>query len=256
MTEAGERTRSDLAALFAGPLAHRGLHRPPEVPENSLGAVAAAIEAGFGIEFDVRSLADGTVVVFHDDGLLRMTGQAGALPAARWDQIAPLRLLGSNWGIPRFAELLELVAGRIPLYVEVKNDGAAGALEEGVATLLDPYRGPFAVASFNPSSLAWFVANRPGFTRGQIAGKARGPAELAAMAAVSHPHFLAYELAGYGPELRRFVAERLGLPVMLWTARSEADIRFCHGMGANPVFERVAPPRHISFTVGANAPMK
>ena len=47
-------------------LAHRGLHENPSLPENSLGAFKAAVDAGFGIELDVQLSKDGVPVVFHD----------------------------------------------------------------------------------------------------------------------------------------------------------------------------------------------
>ena len=40
------------------PIAHRGLHGPG-VPENSLAAAKAAIEAGYAIEADIQPAADG-----------------------------------------------------------------------------------------------------------------------------------------------------------------------------------------------------
>ena len=62
--------------LLARPIAHRGLHND-EIPENSLTAFDRAIEAGYPIETDVRIIDDGSVIVFHDDKLARMTGRDG-----------------------------------------------------------------------------------------------------------------------------------------------------------------------------------
>ena len=56
-------------------VAHRGLHAAGKgVPENSLPAFRAAAEAGYAIERGVHRAADGTLVVFHDHDLRRMTG--------------------------------------------------------------------------------------------------------------------------------------------------------------------------------------
>ena len=62
--------------LFTTPIAHRGLHSE-EVPENSLLSYEKAIEKNFPIEIDVRIIDDGTVIVFHDDTLGRMTDKDG-----------------------------------------------------------------------------------------------------------------------------------------------------------------------------------
>ena len=49
--------------------AHRGLHGEGRA-ENSLSGFRAAVDAGYGIELDVRLSSDGELVVFHDDILL------------------------------------------------------------------------------------------------------------------------------------------------------------------------------------------
>ena len=75
--------------LFDRPLAHRGLHDGAEKggqPENSLAAFQAAVAAGYGIELDVQTSADGRAMVFHDPQLDRMTGRAGLL--AGWEAAA------------------------------------------------------------------------------------------------------------------------------------------------------------------------
>ncbi len=56
------------AAFLAAPLAHRGLHdRTAGRIENSLTAIRAARDAGYGIEIDLQLSADGVAMVFHDD---------------------------------------------------------------------------------------------------------------------------------------------------------------------------------------------
>lgn len=46
-------------AFLTTPVAHRGLHGPG-IPENSLAAAQAAIDAGYGIELDIQPARDGT----------------------------------------------------------------------------------------------------------------------------------------------------------------------------------------------------
>ena len=55
-------------------IAHRGLHDEAN-PENSLGAFQNAINNDHPIELDVHLISDGTVVVFHDSTLSRLTGK-------------------------------------------------------------------------------------------------------------------------------------------------------------------------------------
>ena len=100
------------------PLAHRGLHGPG-VPENSMAAFRAAIARGYGIECDIQRALDDTPMVFHDNDLARLTGEArGTVAASTPAQLARLRLMGSGEGIPTLADMLAEVAGGVPLLIE------------------------------------------------------------------------------------------------------------------------------------------
>lgn len=147
------------------PIAHRGFHAPG-VPENSLAAARAAIEAGYGIECDIQPAADGTPMVFHDYDMARLTGQAGFIARTSPADLAALRLTGSDEKIPTLAEFLDLVAGRVPLLIEIKDqDGRLGPdvgdLPARVAQALEGYDGPVALMSFSPDTVAAFHAAAP-----------------------------------------------------------------------------------------------
>ena len=106
-----------LEALKGWSYAHRGLHGEG-VPENSMAAFKAALDGGFGIEFDVHLLADGNLAVIHDSLLNRTTGQAGRIEDLTTEQLKDYRLEGTEETIPTFAQLLELYDGKAPLIVE------------------------------------------------------------------------------------------------------------------------------------------
>ena len=154
------------------PLAHRALHDLAEGrPENSREAVQAAVSAGYGIEIDIQPSADGVPMVFHDYDLRRLTGVGGRVRALTAGKLGALRLLGGPSGIPTLTDVLRIVAGRVPLLIEIKDqDGALGPdvgdLEEAVAQVLASYDGPVAVMSFNPHSIAAFHKVAPGITVG------------------------------------------------------------------------------------------
>ncbi len=159
-------------AFLARPLAHRGLHGPG-VPENSLAAARAAIAAGYGIELDLQPSADGVAMVFHDATLERMTAREGRVDSLTAAELGALRLAGTDETIPTFREFLGEVAGRVPVLVEIKSQDAytgehTGPLEEAAARDLAGYRGPVAVASFNPLSVAAMAQFAPDIPRGHI----------------------------------------------------------------------------------------
>ena len=110
------------------PLAHRALHDVAQGrPENSRAAIRAAIEAGYGIEIDVQLSADGAAMVFHDYALDRLTHDSGAVRLRSAADLKAVPLKGGDEGIPDLPEVLQLVAGQVPLLIELKDqDGAMG----------------------------------------------------------------------------------------------------------------------------------
>ncbi len=160
------------AEFLTTPLAHRALHDVARGrPENSLAAIRAAIEAGYGIEIDLQPSRDGVAMVFHDYDLRRLTGRSGPIRALDAADLAALPLQGGDAGVPTLTEVLGLVAGRVPLLIEIKDqDGAmgpdVGPLEAACAQALDGYAGPVAVMSFNPHSVAAMQRLAPQVPRG------------------------------------------------------------------------------------------
>lgn len=158
--------------FLGAPVAHRALHDSTAGrPENSPAAFRAAIAAGYGIECDIQPSADGVPMVFHDYDMKRLTGVPGRIRGRSAADLSAIRLLHGEDGIPTLAAMLALVAGRVPLLIEIKDqDGAmgpaVGPLEIAVAEALRGYAGPVAVMSFNPHSVAAFARAAPGVPRG------------------------------------------------------------------------------------------
>lgn len=109
-------------------VAHRG--EWAEMPENSLAAFEAARTAGAHIaEIDAQATSDGTLVVFHDTDLHRMTGVSGAVGEQTIETIRRLRLKAGRGGetaratehcIPTLEEALEATRGRIFVNIDTK----------------------------------------------------------------------------------------------------------------------------------------
>ncbi|HZD24631.1 MAG TPA: glycerophosphodiester phosphodiesterase family protein [Alphaproteobacteria bacterium] len=242
--------------LLAPPVAHRGLHDAGKgIPENSLAAFAAAVAAGYGIELDVRPAADGTVMVFHDATLARLTGAEGRVDALDAAALGRLRLAGTDEAIPRFAEVLDLIAGRVPLLVELKTFESTriGPLEQATLALLKGYVGPFAVQSFSPLTLRWFREAAPEVVRGQLSGNFERYADAGGMPRGrramlrrlmfnyhSRPHYISYDV-GDLPYAPVAAERRAGRPVVGFTVRSEAEARRLAPYMDNMIFEGFRP---------------
>ena len=225
-------------ALWEVSYAHRGLHQKDKtVPENSLTAFAQAAEAGYGIELDINLTADGKVVVFHDDSLLRVCGVDKLISQCLATELADFRLENTEQTIPLLADVLKLVDGQVPLIVELKNTKAWPQLCVKAAELLADYGGPYCIESFHPGIVSWFYKNKPGVVRGQLSaghqsfeGTPRWQSVLIASMmtnVISRPHFIAYKHQDAHHRLRLQLFRQLGGKLVGWTVRDTDDIVGC-----------------------------
>lgn len=196
--------------------------------ENSPAAFAAAIEAGLGIECDVRKSRDGRAIVFHDEQLDRMTEREGRLADLSVAEIAAIPLRGSTDCIPTMRDLLAQVAGRVPLLIEVKTDPArsVAALCLAVRRELEGYQGRIAVMSFDPRVGEWFRRLAPEVLRGLVITEANartmiGRTDRHRALWQARPHFLAYDVRDL-PSSFAAAQRARGVPVLAWTVNSAA----------------------------------
>jgi glycerophosphoryl diester phosphodiesterase len=118
-------------------LGHRGAVHPA-APENTLASVERALRQGAdGVEVDVRVTADGVPVCHHDASFERLAGDRRLLALTPY---AELPWIGSH-RVPRLSEVVDLVAGRGRLVVELKSPSWP-ALEapESVSAVVDVLR--------------------------------------------------------------------------------------------------------------------
>ncbi|MGI9368207.1 MAG: glycerophosphodiester phosphodiesterase family protein [Ruegeria sp.] len=235
------------------PIAHRALHDISDGrPENSRAAIRAAIDAGYGIEIDLQLTADNHAMVFHDYDLGRLTGATGPIQQITAEHAGAIALKHGTEGIPSFSEILELVAGRVPLLVEFKDqDGAMGTdvgpLEQDAVRALRGYDGPVALMSFNPNSVAALARLAPNLPRGLVTCSYRPEEELLPQATCDRlrdipdfdrvgASFISHEVADLN---RPRVAElkTRGVPILCWTVRSAAQETEARKIADNVTFE-------------------
>jgi len=97
-------------------------------PENTLRAFAVGIEHGLDFaELDVHLDRDGQLVVIHDADLSRVAGRPPRVGDLTADELARIDV-GDGEGVPRLADVFDLVRGRLGIYVELKGAGTGAAL--------------------------------------------------------------------------------------------------------------------------------
>ena len=217
-------------------IAHRGLFdNATDHPENTLPAFDRAVRAGYGIELDVHLTRDGQVVVTHDDDLRRICGEDVTVAGSTYEELRRHRVLASDQPMPLFTEVLDVIGGRVPLIVEIKDDGDVVATCRAADAILRDYDGVYCVESFDPRAVLWYRRNRPDVIRGQLSADFTRTPFTRSRAAnwlltsmvfnpLTCPDFLAYNhehSASYPLWLWRAL---LGAVPVAWTLKSQADL--------------------------------
>lgn len=231
-----------VAFLYEQPFAHRGLHGLGLV-ENSRAAFDAALAAGHGIECDVQASADGVPFVIHDAELDRLTGERGEVGAQVAAVLDSVLLKGTDEHLPRLAEILGRVGGRLPLLIEIKAPGRdITRLCHGVRRALEGYRGKVAIMSFNPLVPAWFAAHAPHIVRGLVVTEEdnrglKGRIERTLSLWRSRAEFLAYDIRDL-PSPFAARARRRGLPVLTWTVHDARQEQVAGAHADQVIYEK------------------
>ena len=104
---------------MAAPLVVAHAAAAGEAPANTLAGVRASLAGAGAIEIDLRLCADGAPVLLHDETLDRTTDLSGPVREASLARLARADA-GGGEPVPALDEALALVAGRIPVFCELK----------------------------------------------------------------------------------------------------------------------------------------
>jgi glycerophosphoryl diester phosphodiesterase len=242
--------------LTARPVAHRALHDAAAgIIENMPSAVDAAIAGRYAIEVDVQMSADGEAMVFHDDDLDRLTLATGPVKALTARALQSMEFRGTTDRMMSLPDLLQRVAGEVPLVIELKShfDGD-DAVAVRSCELLAAYAGPAALMSFDPELVVAARRLAPHIARGITMERRYDDPEWAPLSATTkfswgnllhfprtRPDFVAHyvkELPAPAPWLARNL---LGLPLLAWTVRTEADRATARAHADQMIFEGFRP---------------
>lgn len=194
-------------------VAHRGAWGP--APQNSLAAFEQAIADGAdAIELDVRRSADGRLVVVHDP-------RVGIHAVGKLDH-AELRDRLPAGQAPRLEEVLELVAGRIAVDVELKETGYVEQAMAVVTRYLEPDR--FVVTSFREPVLPEVRRAVPEARTGLLLVSRPRARELERRVVRARVDFIAPHVALARTGLLGWASAR-GMPAWVWTVNDPRTIR-------------------------------
>ncbi len=165
----GKRKKGALEPFKGVIFADRGVFdNASGAPENSLPAIKAAVEKGYGVAIDVRMTQDSEIIVLHDEDLDRVCGEEEWADGLTTEMLSKMRLFGTDEKIPVFSEALEAVDGRVPLLITVGRGTRGHYLCAKICAQMKNYRGPWCVRSESASVLSLFRKQRPEILRGQM----------------------------------------------------------------------------------------
>lgn len=206
-------------------IAHRGASR--ERVENTLPAFELALERGAdAVELDAHVTSDGQVVVHHDY-------LVGRLPIARtrWAELREVSL-GAGATVPLLSDVLDAVASRATVYVEVKS--ATG--EARVVEVVQGHGTRYALHSFDHECIARVSQLAPDVPRGVLLDRgiatpvdAMRSAVRATRARDVWPHRTLVDASFTA------AARELGVRVIAWTVNSPEEARRLVDLGIDGV---------------------
>lgn len=242
--------------LTARPVAHRGLHDGARgIVENMPAAAQHAVAGNFAIECDIQLSADGEAMVHHDDVLGRLEEGRGRLRDKTARELKAVRFKATAERMMTLQDLCALVAGRVPLLIEVKShfDGDR-RLVQRMADALSSYQGPAAAMSFDPDQVAALRELMPSRPRGivgmrhypALAWPGTSAAQRREMTHLRHffrtrPDFVAFHVNDL-PSPAPFLARNLfGCPLLTWTVRTPDQRARAARHADQMIFEGLVP---------------
>lgn len=236
------------------PIAHRGLHGS-SIPGNTIAAFQAAASAGYAIELDVQSSRDGVVVVSHSYVARDIENRARLISRSRMRDLQTMGADLNSGTVCPLNTILDLINGRVPVYVDLKPQPRARRIASAVASVLSCYKGPSAVLSFDPRVLLWFRQEAPHILRGQSAGLyhspvipalVQAPVTTMPLNAMTQPDFVAYDLHALPNRAMDYWRANLEFALILWGVRTRNDECQAMELDANIMFDDIRPDLRTS----------
>src|SRR5262249_40636732 len=148
-------------------------------PENTMAGFRKSVEAGVdGIELDIHRCSTGELVVIHDEDVQRTTNGVGLVKDISYPELQ--RLSAGLWFDKQFAEeripllkdVLDLVAGKCVLNIEIKNTPIDyPGIDDDLIDLLSDYpeRDKLIISSFDHKVVRLMHSKVPDFSYALLA---------------------------------------------------------------------------------------
>jgi glycerophosphoryl diester phosphodiesterase len=212
-------------------IGHRGA--PRERPENTLASFLRALDLGAdAIELDVHATRDGVVVVHHDF-VPRAVSSVAALHGRTIAELTAAELATfrvSDEPIPTLSSVLQAIADRATVYVEIKGRAIEQLVVATLASASIPGRVP--VHSFDHRAVARARAMDPAIVSGILLVSYLVEPERALRAARARDYWQEWSMID--EHLVRAVHAEKGR-VIAWTVNEPEDARRLASIGVDGI---------------------
>lgn len=195
-------------------------------PENSIPALENSILLGIDMaEIDVQLTADGTVVVLHDEDLMRVAGDPRKISEIDISELSELKLISTReypehkLRIPVLTDFFELSRGKIVLMIELKYYEFNPELAEKTVDLIRSFKMEEQVVlkSMNFNAVQQLRELAPDLKTGYVSAAAAGNISRLPV------HFLSVNHTGINPRLIADAHES-GKDIYTWTVNIRDDM--------------------------------
>ena len=227
-------------------IAHRGLH-DGDIPENSTLAFKRALEYGYAIELDVNITKDNKVIVFHDNTLFRMCGVNKKVRNCTFGYIKTLQLNNTKYKIPILKEVLKLINGKVPLIIELKNEGVSTRLEKNVLKIMKEYDGEYIYQSFNPFSILYMKNKNKKVKTALLSSNSFKNLKSFFMVVLTNSklvfNFVKADIISYKIEdiNNKVLKKYKNIPLFTWTISNMLEIKEKKKVSDGIIFENILP---------------
>ncbi len=239
--------------LMGWDYAHRGLYNPKnKIQENTMEAFSLAVQNGYGMELDVQFTKDHQLVVIHDFNLMRMCGVDKRVDELDYEEISKIPIKGGPSRIPLFQDVLDMIAGRAPIIIEIKSEKRSSEICHKVDEILQTYQGAYCIESFNAFIVYWYAKNHPDIVYGQLSMNFMKNREIAnrwqrflltnlMVNFLEKPDFIAYRHQDAG-NISLQLCKRLYKTVCVaWTITTQEEYNKARGFFDIIIFEKFLP---------------
>jgi glycerophosphoryl diester phosphodiesterase len=218
-------------------IGHRGSHGTDGAVENTLPAFQAAVDEGADmVELDVWQVADGELVIYHDDTL---PGHDRPVSEMTWAAVERVELPGGG-RVPRLKDALGLMRGHLAVNVEIKH---GAALDRTLRVVRDlRMADDVLLSSFDLQAMYTAADRAPGIARALIMGTESLNLGVRLREAFPFWHLRKADAVAWhpgaalvGPAIVEAL-HGLGVQVNVWTVNDPALARRLRGWGVDGLF--------------------